>query len=180
MAARRGEVLAQPVELRDILPTFLDAAGVKFDPGDFDGKSMLELARGKTDGWRPYLDLEHSDCYAGESGWNALTDGRWKYIFHTANGSEQLFALQEDPRELHDLAVDAGHGDLLEKWRARMVEQLSIRGEQYVKNGKLVSPREKIIFGPNYPKDETNPAPRQTRPRARQKPATPQPSDSKQ
>jgi arylsulfatase A-like enzyme len=47
MEHQRGKTLPQPVELRDVLPTFLDAAGAPI-PNHLDGKSMLELVRGNT------------------------------------------------------------------------------------------------------------------------------------
>lgn len=43
-----------PVELRDILPTFLDAADVTI-PTDMDGRSLLPLAKGMETNWRKYL-----------------------------------------------------------------------------------------------------------------------------
>jgi len=63
--APRGRALDQPVELRDVLPTFLQTAGAQFNEKDFDGRSMLTLVRGQTDNWRPFIDLEHSVCYGG-------------------------------------------------------------------------------------------------------------------
>ncbi|HRY68563.1 MAG TPA: arylsulfatase [Phycisphaerae bacterium] len=152
MAAERGQVLAQPVELRDVLPTFLDAAGIAAPADAFDGKSLLELVRGNAAGWRSCIDLEHSRCYRGTEHWNALTDGRTKYIFFSQSGKEQLFDLQSDPGELHDLAGDAGHRELLETWRARMVRHLAERGPAFVRDGKLVSPRPDMLYGDRFPK----------------------------
>ena len=151
LAAERGRVLAQPVELRDVLPTFLDAAGVPIVEADFDGRSLLDLVRGRTEKWREVLDLEHSRCYPGSESWNALTDGRIKYIFHATTGREQLFDLEKDPGELHDLAGDAAHKELLDVWRARLVRHLAGRGEAFVKDGRLVAPRPAILHSPNYP-----------------------------
>jgi arylsulfatase A-like enzyme len=151
MAGRRGQVLEQPVELRDVLPTFLEAAGVKIDPGEFDGRSLLELVRGQTEKWRPWIDLEHSRCYGDENYWTALTDGRIKYIYHPYYDQEQLFDLQKDPHELYDLAADAAQGEVLRTWRQRMVEHLSVRGEPFVKDGKLVAHRPNVLYSPNYP-----------------------------
>ncbi|HPD29192.1 MAG TPA: arylsulfatase [Phycisphaerae bacterium] len=152
--AARGQVLAQPVELRDLLPTFLDAAGATVDEKRFDGRSLLRLVRGRSDGWREYIDFEHSACYAGAGYWTALTDGRTKYIVHAAEGQEQLFDLQADPGELHDLAADPAQQDRLRAWRERMVTHLSERGEPFVKEGKLVLPRPSMLYSPNFPKDE--------------------------
>lgn len=157
--ARRGQVLPQPVELRDVLPTFLDAAGIPVEAGAFDGRSLLELVRGRTSGWREVLDLEHARCYEPSHGWNALTDGRIKYIFHSHTGREQLFDLQDDPGERHDLAADPAHRKSLETWRARLVKHLSERGEPFVRNGQLVSPRPFVLYSPNYPPPDPEAAP---------------------
>lgn len=153
LTAARGQVLAQPVELRDVLPTFLDAAGVKIDEREFDGRSLLELIRGRTERWRPWIDLEHSRCYAGAEGWNALVDERTKYIFHTDSGREQLFDLKADPHELRDLAADPAYQDDLRVWRDRLVKHLAERGDDFVRDGKLVFPRKHMLFSPNYPPD---------------------------
>lgn len=64
-----GAVDDRVVELRDVLPTFLDAAGVGI-PDGMEGLSLL--GRGP---WRPWLDLEHATCYSDDNYWCALTDG---------------------------------------------------------------------------------------------------------
>ena len=153
--AKRGQVLRQPVELRDILPTFLDAAGVAVEPKRFDGRSMLDLVRGKAEGWREWIDLEHDVCYAPENHWTALTDGRWKYIFHAFNGEEQLFDLASDPGELRDLAPEKEHEATLRLWRGRMTEHLSERGAPFVVAGKLGVRPARFLYSPNYPRNAT-------------------------
>ena len=153
--ARRGQVLRQPVELRDILPTFLDAAGASVDPKRFDGRSMLDLVRGKTEGWREWIDLEHDICYDRSNHWNALTDGRWKYIFHALDGEEQLFDLQADPGELRDLAKETEHEATLRLWRGRLLDHFAERGAPYVVNGKLGLRPKPTLYSPNYPRNAT-------------------------
>jgi arylsulfatase A-like enzyme len=139
------------VELRDILPTFLDAAGARQPASPMDGQSMLELARGRTAGWREFVDLEHGVCYDRANQWTALTDGRWKYIYHSLEGSEQLFDLSRDRAELNDLAAGPGHDAQLRRWRDRMTGHLAPRGEAWVKGGKLARREAAIIYSPQYP-----------------------------
>jgi arylsulfatase A-like enzyme len=79
VSAKRGQVLSQPVELRDVLPTFLDAANAP-PKTKLDGQSMLSLLRSGNPQWREYIDLEHGVCYSRENNWNGFTDGRTKYI----------------------------------------------------------------------------------------------------
>jgi arylsulfatase A-like enzyme len=150
-AAGRGKLAAQPVELRDVLPTLLDVAG-KPAPRPLDGRSLLAAARGAE--WRPFLDLEHDVCYSPENHWNALTDGRWKYIFHAQDGREQLFHLERDPHEMSDLAGDAAHAGELRQWRQRLVEHLAVRGESWVAGGKLLPRPKGQPYSPNYPRED--------------------------
>jgi arylsulfatase len=150
--ATRGLEYRQPAELRDLLPTFLDAAGVSFDQSEFDGRSMLEPVRGETDEWREFIDLEHCTCYWPENQWTALTDGRWKYIFYAPTGEQQLFDLENDPNELRDLASDPIHRDDLDRWRGCMVEHLSERGEPYVVDGDLGIRPKRGLYSPHYPR----------------------------
>ena len=153
VSAERGQVSPAPVELRDILPTFLEVAGA---PGaeHLDGRSLLPLVRGETEGWREYIDLEHDVCYGKTNHWNALTDGRRKYIFHAYDGEEQLFDLEQDPGELDDLAGDPAHAAELRKWRSRLIDHLEERGEPFVKNGELGLRPERMLYSPNYPRAE--------------------------
>lgn len=148
---RRGEVFEQVVELRDVFPTFLDAAG-RSVPDNLDGISVLDLIRGKTEGWRDVLDLEHDRCYNISNQWNAVTDGKYKYIYHAYQGEEQLFNLVDDPGELHDLARDSHKRSLVREWRGRMIEQLSERGEPFVVNGDLAPRPDRMLHSPNFPK----------------------------
>lgn len=149
ISAPRGQVRTETVELRDVLPTFLDVGGQSARQ-ELDGRSLLPLLSGKA-GWRPYLDLEHGVCYSKENHWNALTDGKRKYIFNAFDGSEQFFDLEKDPFELNDLAPDPGYESQLREWRRRLVEHLAPRGELYVKNGRLQTRPNEGPVSPNFP-----------------------------
>jgi len=148
--ADRGQVIDKLVELRDVLPTFLDAAGID-QPGAMDGMSVLDLVRGETDGWREVLDLEHCQIYWPGNSWVALTDARYKYIYFTTTGQQQLFDLKNDPHELNDLAADGQQADLLRAWRRRMVAFLAERGEHWVKDGDLAIQTRVMMHSPHFP-----------------------------
>lgn len=145
-----GQTFDQPIEIRDLLPTFLDAAGAEI-PSTIEGRSLLQLIKTKGQGWREWIDLEHNVCYGITNHWNALTNGRWKYIFHAYNGEEQLFDRKEDPYELIDLARNPKYTAELQTWRQRMVDHLSIRGPLWVENGKLKVRQESQFTGSNFP-----------------------------
>jgi arylsulfatase len=151
VSAKRGQVLNQAVEIRDVLPTFLDAAGVQEQKAGFDGRSLLSLIRNPKSEWREWIDLEHDICYGPDNHWSALTDGRTKYIFHARDGEEQLFDLTSDPAEMNDLAQDTSHSQSLRLWRQKLIDYLSERGDRFVKGGKLALRPESYLYSPNYP-----------------------------
>jgi len=153
--AKRGQVRSELVELRDVLPTFLDAAGM-LKPQIMDGVSMLNILKGKS--WRNTLDLEHAQIYEKDNAWVALTDERYKYIYFTLTGQQQLFDLQKDPFEMHDLAGNKlieNNKLLLIKWRKKMIQHLKERGEKWVKHDDLVIQEKSIYHGINHPKFST-------------------------
>lgn len=146
----KGAKIEQPVELRDFLPTFIELAGGTVPPG-MDGMSLLKLVKGKSSEWRKYLDLEHATCYSKDNYWAALTDGKFKYVWNFHTGEEQLFDLTKDAHELVDCSVKSLYKKVLEEMRQAMVEHLSERGEEFVKNGKLLTLKNTILYSPNYP-----------------------------
>jgi arylsulfatase len=148
------EKLDQPVEIRDILPTFLKIAqGEK--PYEMEGSSILGLLEdpNRSD-WRKYIDLEHASAYSFENYWAALTDGRMKYIWFFSTGEEQLFDLENDPGETTNLSSNLNYSTTLELWRSRMVDHLKERGDGFVKDGVLVKRETNLLLSPNYPDKE--------------------------
>ena len=84
------------VELRDIMPTLLDMAGIPI-PESVEGISLLSNSR------RKYLYGEH---YEGEMATRMLRDQRYKLIYYPVGNHFQLFDLQNDPQELQNLDPD--------------------------------------------------------------------------
>lgn len=151
MFTNQNQVLDQVVELRDVLPTFLDAAGQSI-PDSLDGKSVLDIVRRKAENWREFIDMEHDICYHPSNHWNALTDGHYKYIYHAQNGEEQLFDLKNDPGELNDLTQEPQYRNKVREWRDRLIEHFKERGEPFVVDGDLKPRPEGMLYSPNYPK----------------------------
>lgn len=142
----RGQIRNELIELRDVLPTFLNATGMP-KPAEIDGESMLDILNGKK--WRTMLDLEHAQIYEPDNAWTCLTDGKYKYIYFTLTGQQQLFDLSNDPKELRDLALENEHNNLVQEWRQKMINHLSIRGTPWIDHGDLAIQSESQKFGTN-------------------------------
>jgi arylsulfatase A-like enzyme len=151
LKVKRGQVRQDLAELRDVFPTFLDAAGLP-RPSSVEGLSLLDILRGKPG--RTLLDLEHASCYAPKDGWVALMDQRYKYIYFEHTAQQQLFDLSRDPQELDNLAANPASAKLVKQWRQKMIEHLSIRGEPWVHDGDLAVQKKSVGRRPNNPNVE--------------------------
>ena len=144
------EVQDQPVELRDIMPTFLDAAGIEI-PDSVDGQSLLDLSREGAKPWRKFVQGEHTTCYGNEHGMQYVTDGHEKYIWFHHTGRDQFFNLDEDPMECRELSKNSDYRSRVELWRNRLAEINENRGDPRGQDGQLVpQPDGALSLSPNY------------------------------
>lgn len=146
----KGTKIEAPVELRDLLPTFIDLAGGTV-PADMDGQSLLTLMKGDAGKWREFIDLEHSTCYSPDNYWCALTDGKIKYVWRFHTGEEELFDLSADPNELKNVVKEKKYRSRLLHMREAMVRHLSERGDEFVKDGKLQVLKRTVLYSPLFP-----------------------------
>lgn len=124
----------QVVELRDVMPTLLDCVGLPI-PETVEGQSVLGIARGEQPAWRSHLHGEHT-LFGQSLQW--ITDGHEKYLWFSGDGHEQLFDLDTDHQELHDLAHTSGGDERAERWRRALVAALEGREEGFVDGDRLV------------------------------------------
>lgn len=101
-----------PVDLLDLFPTILQGAGI--DPAPFmqsrPGKALLDIAKEPDEPERVILSEYHA---AGSNNAGFMVrKGRWKYHYYVGFQPE-LFDLELDPQELHDLANDPNYAATL-------------------------------------------------------------------
>jgi len=135
-----GQQVDQPVSLVDMMPTLLSLAGAQ-GPAVMDGANLVPTLKGQGTTIRKWIHFEHATCYSQSQAFQALTDGRFKYIWRPHNGREQLFDLKRDPHEEHDLAADPVSKTDLEQWRNMLIKRLEGRPEGFSHNGKLITGR---------------------------------------
>jgi arylsulfatase A-like enzyme len=155
-------VADEVVELRDVLPTLLDAVGLPA-PRTVDGRSLLPLMQGAThrgstgrgstgrgvaDEWRNYIHGEHCTCYSTEQEMQYVTDGRRKYVWLPRLGIEQFFDLEQDPGECDNLIGDVERDGEIARWRGYLIEELAARECGWVREGRLVTPPDEPLVSP--------------------------------
>ncbi|MBI5393924.1 MAG: arylsulfatase [Verrucomicrobia bacterium] len=144
-----NRTMEQLIELRDVLPTFWEAAGLK-TPATVDGASVLPLLRDPRAEWREFIQGEHTVCYLNDYGMQYITDGRRKYIWFHHTGRERFFDLTADPQELRDLGNEPGARVRVFEWRKRLAEINERRGDPRGKHGELVVQQRALALSPHY------------------------------
>ncbi len=96
------------VQTIDLAPTFVELGGGDSQPA-YQGRSLLPLLKGEDPAdWRHAVLVEYfSDTVfprMKQMGYEAVRGERWKYIHFTdQQGMDELYDLQSDPYELHNL-----------------------------------------------------------------------------
>ena len=139
-----GSVKTDVVELRDVMPTVLEAAGVQI-PDSVEGISLWNTAlkESGTPEVREYLHGEHT---LGEASSHWIITRDEKYIWYSQTGEEQYFRIAEDPDELHNLIGSETAKERVEALHGLLIQELQDREEGFVREGRLVTGCEPIVW----------------------------------
>ena len=112
----RGERRDAFVYLLDIMPTLCELTGLPI-PGSVEGRSLVPALRDPGQKVRDTLYFAYTDKH------RAVRDRRFKLIEYVVGGrrTTQLFDLEADPWELHNLADDPAHTVKLAELRSELV-----------------------------------------------------------
>jgi arylsulfatase A-like enzyme len=112
----------------DLAPTITDLAGVPPAP-DWQGRSLFDSTRSS----RAYFYVAEDHFTLG------LREGNWKYIFALREGIEELYDLDRDPDEQHNLAK--GEAARTARMRQRLAAWTEANRRQYERaDNPLASP----------------------------------------
>ena len=108
----------------DLIPTLCDFAGIAI-PEELSGRSLRELAEGKSPAaWRRGLITE---CRLSRM----VRSPQYKYVVYgEGEHREQLFDMDDDPGELHNLAADPSYSQVLSAHRKFLVHWYKSHGEK--------------------------------------------------
>lgn len=108
--------------LLDIFPTLGELAQVP-PPAGSEGLSLAPVLTGKTTTHRDVLMTSYTKVQ------RAIRDDRWKLIVYPQINKTQLFDLQSDPAEMHDLAADPQHATEVLRLTALLQRQQKLQDD---------------------------------------------------
>ena len=118
---KAGTKIEMPVSLIDLLPTMLDLAGVGEEERlPLDGQSLIGLIDGSDAEERVAFSEIHSEGIHGPC--FMVRKGKLKYIYVHGH-DDQLFDLETDPGEWHNLADDPTYREVKEELKGQILEQ---------------------------------------------------------
>ena len=122
-----GTRVGQLVQNLDFAPTFLELCGAE-SPADtrpMEGVSMVPLLTGEQPEWRDAVFYEYYEPmpHAVAAHVGIRTD-RWKLMHFPDLDHWELFDLQADPDEVHNLASDPAHAETLATLKNRLESRM--------------------------------------------------------
>lgn len=129
-----GQVSQKVVANIDVGPTILHAAGLN-TPDHMDGQSFLGVLQGTQKKWRENLLYEYYWEYNFPQTPTVFALRTPKYKFITYFGvwdTEELYDMENDPHEQHNLIFDSQYKQMIKKLRADLYAEMERTGGMYI------------------------------------------------
>lgn len=114
--------------IADVMPTLMDICGIDRDV-KMDGESI-------------FSDKKHEYIY-GEVGEGAkatrmIINDKYKLIWYPSGNVFQLFDMENDRKEEHDLASEPSMSSVIDEMKAKLIANLHGSDSEWIENGTLV------------------------------------------
>lgn len=152
-----GSLRSDFVDLNDILPTFLDAAGIEYPgPCVLPGRSLLRENETR--------DRQYMENGRGSNRWISMRDERFKFNYYFGGGGEELFDQENDPLESVNLlaggAVEADTRSVRDRLYTELVKHEAVWGLEGMSDGHrlavLPSPQSALRRNGQFPIFQNN------------------------
>lgn len=117
-------VREQLVSLTDVYPTILSLADAGYDPSSVHGRTLNPLIDGTASDWRDDVVTEFNGVDNAVVTLRTLRWGPYKYGFN-ASHRDELYDLEEDPLETHNLIDQKEYEDVIYEARERLYDWMS-------------------------------------------------------
>lgn len=119
----RGKRRQEIVLNIDLAPTILDLVGLDI-PAPMQGRTLRGLIYGKEEPWRNNFFYEHLFEHPTIPRSEGIRNERWKYVRYIDQhpAHEELYDLENDPHEEHNIAMIKGNTEVLNSLRKRWRE----------------------------------------------------------
>ncbi len=137
-----GKRIRRTVRLFDVMPTILDLVGIR-PPDGIQARTLAGLIRGGG----AYDAIALAEAVKQRPQEKALVVGKWKLLAFMAKNRYELYDLDADPLERHDLAAD--QPDQLARLRgllARQLEENAALGRDVKAQSTGISAQERARF----------------------------------
>lgn len=124
-----GVVDDRLVELKDVMPTLLQLAGLE-TPEYAEGISMVDPHRQR--------DYSYGELWEDDRVTRMIRTKTHKLIYYPVGNVLQLFDLIRDPGELHNVINDPAYEKVRKELETLLIQNLYGGDERFVKDGKLV------------------------------------------
>lgn len=130
----KGERREKVASHVDLVKTLLEIAGSEI-PDDWNGDSFLGYAKDSNQDWKDMAICE----YHGHnivSGITSIRKGKYKLVYHNSKPDQgfeseyELFDLEEDPKELENLAYKSEYENLRDRLMSEMIDELGAHPQE--------------------------------------------------
>jgi len=126
--------------LQDVMPTLLGLANIE-TPDHLDGRSMV-AGTPRDHIYGEFGEEQHSS--------RMIRDKTHKLIWYPCGNHFQLFDLENDPQEMHDLGADPNQAETLERLKVKLSSNLYGTDEKWLDDGAIVGEASRKFYpGPN-------------------------------
>lgn len=116
-----GDVINQPVQVIDIVPTILDINNIVYDEDEYEGSSIFT---NKSDDFESFAAVWKTTQPAG-----SIISNEWKYIHYFEDDNHELYNLKKDPGERQNL-IDI-YPEISIRLENRLQEYLQLNIDKY-------------------------------------------------